>query len=201
MKKLESSENVKIDDMGVHLSPGTPVWVSDSQATSSRCLSTLVRLGKVQISESMKSRAFRGSKEKVPNKVQPTMPAAGHFTVSVPVAVQSSILTNPQPSVDIEHLAKTTARLTVSEVIKHLDIEGRVENAVKKAMATAVFVVPSGSPQVQVRGPQGPEEPIFIPTGIVKSGPSEISVQSSVSESGGLGDAAKALKSLKTKKS
>ncbi len=209
MKKLESSETVKVDDLGVLLSPGTPVWISDAQARDSRCLSTLIRLGKVHVSDSMRSKAFRDTRERTSRRPA-ALPAVGSFSVEVPLPslshVPQSAVSSPAPKIDVEQIAKTAARVTVSEVMQRIDIEGRVENAVKKAMASAVFVSPSGSSllQTQVKSSQafsGPEEPIFIPTGIVKSDTAEISVQSSASDSGGLDDAAKALKALKKKKS
>ena len=84
------------------------------------------------------------------------------------------------------------------------DIEGleeRVAAVVEKAMRDRPVVVAGSAAAAPGTAPGGPEEPVFIPTGIVsKDSTDVISVQSNASDSGGLGDAAAALKKLRKEK-
>jgi hypothetical protein len=71
----------------------------------------------------------------------------------------------------------------------------QLEKALAKALAGVQI---SGGGRLQVtREVSAPEEPLFIPTGIVKESPEELDVQSSSTKDTTLKSAASALKALK----
>ncbi len=68
------------------------------------------------------------------------------------------------------------------------------ETKIQRAVAAALSSQGMGGTNV---ASAGPEEPVFIPTGIVQDDASELDINSSTSSSGGLDEAAKALKALR----
>tara|TARA_B100001094_G_C18163506_1_gene790683 strand:+ start:173 stop:529 length:357 start_codon:yes stop_codon:yes gene_type:complete len=74
------------------------------------------------------------------------------------------------------------------------DLDTRIEQAVSRALGSVSLTAPSGS-TTTARG--GPDEPVYIPSGIVKNDSEALSVESDSAQSGGLDDAASALKVLR----
>lgn len=74
------------------------------------------------------------------------------------------------------------------------DLDTRIEQAVSRALGSVSLTASSGS-TTTARG--GPDEPVYIPSGIVKNDSEALSVESDSAQSGGLDDAASALKALR----
>ena len=79
-------------------------------------------------------------------------------------------------------------------------IEERLESVLRGFIAAAPAATPGAPAQVVQRAPAGPEEPMFIPKGIVGSNSADLGIQSEESEGGDLGEAAAALKRLRENK-
>jgi hypothetical protein len=74
------------------------------------------------------------------------------------------------------------------------DLEAKIQRAVAAALAAQGGNIGAGGSSHTFGGP---EEPVFIPTGIVQDDASELKVSSTTSSSGDLDDAAKALRALR----
>jgi len=80
------------------------------------------------------------------------------------------------------------------------DFEARIEQAMARALGSVQIGHIAGT-DGKAAPTDGPDEPVFIPTGIVKADAESLDVQSKSSEDdGGLDDAASALKALRNRK-
>ena len=77
------------------------------------------------------------------------------------------------------------------------NLDSRIEQAVARALGNVSFAAPSGAAPINDPTPTGPDEPMFIPKGIVKDDAESLTVKSDSTQSGGLDDAASALKALR----
>ena len=78
------------------------------------------------------------------------------------------------------------------------DLDLRIEQAVARALGSVSFTGPATS---SLKPTTGPDEPLFIPTGIVKDTVESLTIKSDSSKSEDLDGAASALKALRTGKS
>jgi len=81
------------------------------------------------------------------------------------------------------------------------DLDNRIEQAVARALGNVSFAAPSGTAPINDSTSRGPDEPLFIPKGIVKDDAESLTVKSDSTKSEDLDDAASALKALRKGKS
>jgi hypothetical protein len=197
--------------------PGVPVWITWEQRQASTCLRKLEALGHVRVSQGDRAREERDP---------PTRPVAQHVRLSRPIqrspAPPPPEATYTKEQVDrmVEEAASKASKKTADAILGQLQsllpsaspvpppssaevdvhrLEERVEAAVAKALAKSpvTATVPGSSP----KRPSGPEEPVFIPTGIVSADDNtELTIGTESSEDEGLSDAAAQLKKLRGKK-
>jgi hypothetical protein len=204
--KLESKgKRVRVADLGVTLMPGQAVWVSAQAAKNSACLAQLVRIGKVSVSYGERckvskvpyragrlSRPRKGGLQKAltnqqPPKAGPTAPEVDKIAASA-----AEIAATKAAESAIAALLPAIQSLQAGTSPSMEDIERSIQRAVRAAVGT----VPKESrPHIQ-----GPDEPVYIPTGIVRDDADELDVSSSESESEGLDEAAAALRALRKRK-
>jgi hypothetical protein len=210
--RIESNEPVFIADLKLTVAPGTPTWVDMDVAKGSMCLAQLVRLGKLKVSTGKRCAMskdpprvpYRAGRMSRPNKggmqkpfgstaVPPSPPptAAGMSQkdaedLATKAATQAAALVAEQVVQQVIQQVTLAAPTTSSD-----DLEERIARAVASALAAHGGAV-SGK-----QTSRGPEEPLFIPTGIVQDDASELKVSSATASSGGLDEAAKALKALR----
>lgn len=208
---------VFIQDLNLLVLRGTPQWVTEEQYQKSIVLRELVRRGDLTASRRSRSRVSKPpQKPRVhsarlsrPSKVQRKMPL-----------VEKVELTPEQLKELLDKTAKDAAASAISALAPMLNavlenqkaaqaapaqapdletLEDRVAAVVERAIANLPASKGGGSTLPgQVHAAAGPEEPVYIPTGIVpKDSKGVISVQSNASDSGDLGDAAAALKKLR----
>jgi hypothetical protein len=203
--RIESTEPIFIADLKLRINPGTPTWVETDVASSSMCLAQLVRIGKLKVSTGKRC-AVSKDPTRVPYRAgRMSRPAKGGMqkpfgNAAPPPKPQAAGMT-PQEAADLASQAATKAAALVANTVvqqvlqqvapaTHEDLEAKIQRAVAAALASQGG---QGSNPVSA----GPEEPIFIPTGIVQEDASELNINSSTSSSGGLDEAAKALKALR----
>ncbi len=217
--RVDADKPTPIEDLGITVGPG-PVWIEQEDFKRSTCLQTLIRLGKVRVSSSQRCRVSQDppNKPKVhtvglsrPSKV-PRHNTVHHTTKEVVregvTAEQAQAMVNKAAADGAaQAIAAMTAQL--QGIIGQANqpaaaLEQVVEQAVSQALASAQIT--RTGPALTGDGPDlvvnGPEEPLFIPTGIVRSDTENLTVKSdSSADAGGLDDAASALKALRKKKS
>lgn len=194
MIRIETIKNspVHIADLGITVYPGHAEWVQDSKVVSSECLTALARSGHLRVSH--------GERCRVSNK-----PSTVHsVAMSRPGSVQRTTSSAPTPTAadQVDALAKmlkgaiTEATKSAVESASKQDLERMIERAVAKALANAVVsspIVSVGRQEITV----GPEEPVYIPSGIVEEGTVEMQTTSGTSDNSGLDEATQSLKALK----
>lgn len=202
--KLESrGKRVRVADLGVTLMPGQAVWVSTDAARGSACLAQLVRIGQASVSYGERCKV-----SKVPYR-------AGRMTRPRKGGMQPA-LTNqksgaPDPRVDkiAEKAAESAATKAAESAIAALlpaiqalqkgtgpsmeDIELSIQRAVNAALGNVGGNTPK-APTI------GPDEPVYIPTGIVRDDADSLDVLSSESASEGFDESAAALRALRKRK-
>jgi hypothetical protein len=203
--RLESKgRRVRVADLGVTLMPGQPVWVSAEAARGSACLAQLVRIGQASVSYGERCKV-----SKVPYRAgRMSRPRKGGLQ---PALTNQKGNTTPDPRVDkiAENAAELAAAKAAESAIAALlpaiqalqtgtapsmeDIELRIQRAVSAAVGN----VGGSTPRVPTIGP---DEPVYIPTGIVRDDADALDVSSSESESEGLDEAAAALRALRKRK-
>lgn len=223
--RVDADKPTPIQDLGITVGPGS-VWVEQEDLNRSTCLQALIRLGQVRVSSNPRCRVSKDPpKAKIhtvgmsrPSKVprsQTVHKTTHHKTTEVVkegvTAEQAQDMVNKAASnaaaqaiaAMTEQMQNFIAQSSVGEAKP--GIEQIVQQAVSQALQSAQIARPvsttlSGSGDVLVVN--GPEEPLFIPTGIVRADTESLEVQSeSSADAGGLDDAATALKALRKKKS
>ena len=204
--RIESTEPIFIADLKLRINPGTPTWVEMDVASRSMCLAQLVRIGKLKVSIGKRCAVskdptrvpYRAGRMSRPNKGGMQKP----FGSAAPPAPkpQATGMTPQEATALAEQAATKAAALVATTVVQQVlqqvasapqdDLEAKIQRAVAAALASQGVQGSSGLAA-------GPEEPIFIPTGIVQEDASELNINSSTSSSGGLDEAAKALKALR----
>jgi hypothetical protein len=197
-----------IEDLGVRVYPGSPVWVSVPQARASACLAQLTRLGKVTVSFRKRCKvskdpprrpiAIAGALSR-PRKAGLQKPF-GKPGQDIQKAAQQAGMTPEEVANLVQAAAAAAAQQAAAAVVGQInaardisDVEARLQRTIEKALQAQ----PRGSTNTS----SGPEEPVYIPTGIVRDDlDSEVQVQAAASKSGELDDAAKALKALRQRK-
>ena len=206
--RVDANKPVYVQDLGITIGPG-PVWIESEDFRKSTCLQALIRLGKVQVSSSPRCRVSQDPPKKPmvhtvamsrPSKVSRHR-VTHHTTTEV---VKEGI--DPEQAKDmVNKAAKEASEAAVAAVLELLpqgeglgDIDIRIEQAITRALG-AVKMVTSGVTEDLVVN--GPDDPLFIPTGIVRADTESLTVQSdSSADVEGLDDAASALKALRKRK-
>lgn len=194
--RLESKVRVTVPDLGVTVMPGSPTWVDADAARKSACLIQLVRIGRVSVSFGKRCAV---SKNPYPSRTgRMSRPAKGGM--QKPFGNNESGVSGKGISTDdaeklVADAASRAAQMAAQAVASQ--IKPVTGEEIRKAVLDAMEDAP-GSAGRRVRD-AGPEEPIFIPAGIVKSDASELDVSSVSSESSDLDEAAAALKALRVK--
>ena len=218
--RVDADKPTPIEDLGITVGPG-PVWIEQEDFKRSACLQTLIRLGKVRVSSSQRCRVSQEppNKPKIhtvglsrPSKV-PRHNTVHHTTKEV---VKEGV-TAEQAQAMVEKAATEAAAQAIAAMTSQMQtllanaapsaaptagIEEVVQQAVSQALRTAQIAPASSASSPTDLVVNGPEEPLFIPTGIVRSDTENLTVKSdSSADAGGLDDAASALKALRKKKS
>lgn len=191
------SAPVLIEDMKRWVTPSSPCWMSAEECRGSICLSSLVRMGKLRVTSKKRSVEERVSKPpKSPPppfmrkmQVKRKAPAPQHITMEE----AQQLAAKAAEEAAKKALAAVADRLVApAPVAAPLSAE-QLEQALAKALAGVQFNAREYSrPQTQ-----GPEDPLFIPSGIVKESSEDLDVKSTSSKDSDLGSAASALKALK----
>ena len=210
--RIESKQPIFIEDLKIKVYPGTPVWIEPEVARGSHCLAQLARLGKLKVSQGQRCAVskdpprvpYRAGRMSRPNKGGLQKPFSTHQQ-EAPKPAQAGM--TPQEATQLaEQAAAKAAAMVADKVVQQVvssvapvatpqnndDLEAKIQRAVAAALAAQGT---GGGTAGNTFG--GPEEPIFIPTGIVQEDASELKVSSATSSSGDLDDAAKALRALR----
>jgi hypothetical protein len=222
--RVDADKPTPIQDLGITVGPG-PTWIEQADLNRSTCLQALIRLGQVRVSSSPRCRVSKDPPKKAkihtvgqsrPSKVprSQTVHKTTHHTTT---EVVKEGVTAEQAQDMVKKAASDAAAQAIAAMTAQMQnfiaqssvggakpgIEQIVQQAVSQALQSAQIARPlsatlSGSGDVLVVN--GPEEPLFIPTGIVRSDTESLDVQSeSSADAGGLDDAATALKALRKK--
>ena len=204
---------VRIDDLGITVGRDSPVWITSDQFQGSSCVKQLQRMGMVRVVEKERSRVER-SRVRAPKKARKPVPAPRTAppqampTLPVPRPIVQQGMSPKDASALARQVARETAALmlegfqvparTEPDLLSGLEqrLEQRLEQLVHRAAsASSGELVPTRS------GIDGPEEPVFIPEGIVKAdGESpQIKVESESTSDGGLAAASAALRKAQKK--
>jgi hypothetical protein len=223
--RVDADKPTPIQDLGITVGPG-PVWIEQEDLNRSTCLQALIRLGQVRVSSNPRCRVSQDPPKKAkihtvgqsrPSKVprSQTVHKTTHHTTT---EVVKEGVTAEQAQDMVNKAASDAAAQAIAAMTSQMQnfiaqssvgeakpgIEQIVQQAVSQALASAQ-ISHSGSAPLSGSGDlvvNGPQEPLFIPTGIVRSDTESLSVQSdSSADAGGLDDAATALKALRKKKS
>jgi len=204
--RIESTEPIFIEDLKIRVIPGTPTWVEMDVARKSMCLAQLVRIGKLKVSTGKRCAMskdpprvpYRAGRLSRPNKGGMQKPFGNNQAAPKPQAGGMS----PQEAEALAAQAATKAAALVADTVVQQVLQQvapaapqeDLETKIQRAVAAALSSQGMGGTNF---ASAGPEEPVFIPTGIVQDDASELDINSSTSSSGGLDEAAKALKALR----
>ena len=203
--QVEADVRTVVEDLGIVIGPTEPVWLTREELEQSLCLQTLIRLGKATIFKGKESRVTKTPKRSAPSVAlsRPQQVTGRHQ--SQPQAAPTAPGVTPEQAAAIARQAATAA---VEAVLQRLpqpslsDLDGRIERAVHRALDQRGHGVPTPAPSPSGASSRGPEDPVFIPAGIVRDKGEKIthSIESTSSQdSGGVDEAAEALKALKKK--
>ena len=211
--RIESTEKIFIADLKLLVYPGTPTWIDPEVARKSHCLAQLSRLGKLKVSQGQRCAVskdpprvpYRAGRMSRPNKGGMQKPFGGGPN---PPAKPQATGMSPQEAEQLAaNAAAKAAQMVADKVVQQVaqsvgsssapqdDLEAKIQRAVPAALAAQGGS--GGSAGSGGGSYAGPEEPVFIPTGIVQDDASELKVSSTTSSSGDLDDAAKALRALR----
>lgn len=216
--QVEAPAKTPVEDLGIVIGPTEPVWLTREELERSLCLQTLIRLGKATIFKGTESRVAKTPDKKSAPSVALSRPqrVTGRHHVQTPAEAPVTVQgVTPEQAAAIARQAATAA---VEAVLARLpqpapdpapdlsDLDARIEQAVHRALDQRGPVGPASAPgptpaSVKTKG-GGPEEPLFIPSGIVRDTGDKIthSIESTSSQDGGgVDEAAEALKALKKK--
>ena len=191
---------VRIEDLGVVLRLGEELWIDKRD---SLCLRELERLGKVRVSSGRRSRVTRPPpKARSVPSVRMSRPSADgmknpprsqEFTADQ-VRELISRAAAEGASMAVEKIAEKLGRAPAQEVQVSGNLERRIEEIVAQAVRTQ-----AAQPSVVESPSWKPEDPVYVPSNIVKEGFPEMKAPEKTQE-GGVGDAADALKTLRKKR-
>lgn len=203
-----TGDPVEVKDLGIVVGPD-PVWVSRGDLEASDCARALIRIGKIRLSKTPRTRVAR--------KPQPKRPMPPSVVRSRPNGRSAPKKAPPAPQVSLaeaqkmaQRAAEEAAQMAVSalgpmilSVRDNPNLDNRIEDAISRALGSVRFASPSGEGSVgSSPSGSGPAlaEPVYIPSGIVSAESESLKVKSESTEGGGLSDAASALKALRKKK-
>jgi len=209
--RLDADEPVWVEDLGVRVGPG-PIWVDKTAAQASACLQALLKLKKVRQSAGARCRV---------SKDPPKKPAVHSVHLSRNRGLNRHRGQQPPPKIDgltpeeaqkmVAEAAAAAAQQAIASMAPMMQsmmnaaqttpdasaLEDRLEQVVTKVLGNVRMMGGAGG-GTEGEAFGGPEEPLFIPTGIVRDGAESLDVQSESSGGGeGLDDAASALKALR----
>ena len=200
---------VLIEDLALRVHPGTPIWVSVPQARASACLTQLTRLGKVTVSFRKRCKVSKDPPRRPPaiagalsrpRKGGMQKPFGKPGQQDIQKAAQQAGMTPEEVANLVQAAAAAAAQQAAAAVVGQInaardigDVEARLQRTIEKAL--------QAQPGNSTNSSSGPEEPVYIPTGIVRDDlDSEVQVQAAASKSEEVDDAAKALKALRQRK-
>lgn len=209
--RLDADKPVWVEDLGVMVGPG-PVWVDKRAAQASACLQALLKLKKVRQSAGARCRV---------SKDPPKKPPVHSVHLSRNRGLNRHRGQQPPPKIDgltpeeaqkmVAEAATAAARQAIASMAPLMQsmmdaaqatpdasaLEDRLEQVVTKVLGGLRIRGASGG-AAEGESFDGPEEPLFIPTGIVRDSAESLDVQSESSGGGeGLDNAASALKALR----
>lgn len=190
------------------------VWVSRSDLEASDCLRVLIRLGKIRVSSGARSRVSKlppPPKRRLPSAVARSRPGGKGVAATPATAPVTQGVTPEEAQAMANKAAQTAAENAVKMAVAALlpairaiqqnpapaaasDLDLRIEQAVARALGSVSFTGPATS---SLKPTTGPDEPLFIPTGIVKDTVESLTIKSDSSKSEDLDGAASALKALR----
>lgn len=212
--RLEAvGSSVVVADLGITLRLNEVVWVSREDMQASECLRALINLGKVRVSSGTRSRVSKEPpKRRLPTAIKRSRPN-GRAPAPRKEAPPQAALTPQEAKLMADRAAKQAADKAVAAVSGQFramlegmsapsteGIEGVVARAVSQALAgVSVNRTHQNSPSSEIEDliAGGPEEPLFIPSGIVKDSTENLSLKSDSSQGAELDSAADALKALR----
>lgn len=211
--ETDRTEPVPIPDIKIVVSAQVPVWITWEQKRASTCLRRLEALGHVRVSQSERSR-----EEKPPGRPRaqhvrlsrprhttppPPPPPEQTFTkadMEAAVAQAAAKASQQTAAMFMEQMkALMPATAPAAAVPASVDASA-IQAAVEKALENKVVAAPSGSSSSSRSTPRDPDEPLFIPTGIVGDDETELTIEAESTEDAGLADAAAQLKKLRKQK-
>lgn len=209
--ETDRPDPVPIEDLKIVVSSSVPVWITWDQRRASTCLRRLEALGHVRVSQGERSR-----EEKPPQR-----PRAQHVRLSrpqrrapaTPAASPEQTFTKADLDAAVAEAAAKASQQTAAMLMEQMkalmpqaapapasvDAE-TIQVAVEKALENKALVAPSGSVAAHKSPSRAPDEPLFIPTGIVGNDDTELTIEAESTEDAGLADAAAQLKKLRKSK-
>ena len=220
MWKVEAQRRTPIEDLDLVVMPNRPLYLTEDQKSRSICLARLTSLGHVRVSFEERSRLSKDppkTRAAMARMSRPgTAKARGKVTTRPSVAAPPAESLTPAQAQELaKKAAEEAAKQAVAALMPALQgilaaqqgdktedstLDSRIEQAVTRALQAASIqpaapVVASGAAPVRA-----PDEPLFIPSGIVKEGAdADLQIQAEESTAD-LEAAAKALKNLRRKK-
>lgn len=205
-----TTSSVLIEDLGKWVHPHSPLWVSAKELQSSICIAKLKKMGRLRVTSKTRSQEVRVS-NKPPKPPPPPFMALSRPRRGTPKKpTQMSVAEAQKLAIQAaEEAAQKAAQQALEGVLGNLPqpapaspsiSPAQLEEALTKVLAS-VQLAPAASPgNTTAPVSAGPEEPVYIPKGIVTESATDLDIQSSSSEDSSLGSAASALKALKGKK-
>ena len=206
--RLDADQPVWVEDLGVTVGPG-PVWVDPRAAQASACLQALLKLKKVRQSAGARCRVSKDPPKKAPvHSVHLSRNRGLNRHRGQHPPPKGDGLTPEEAQKMVSDAAEAAAQQAIASLAPMMQsmmnsvqttpdasaLEARLEQVVTKVLG-GIRVSGSGGGDNSFGGP---DEPLYIPTGIVRDGAESLDVQSESSEGGeGLDDAASALKALR----
>lgn len=205
------AERAEVPDLGLSLRRGQVVWVPPNSLAESTCLRALRDIRAVSVVSAQRCSNMRNPPPPVfrlPRKRAP------QERVKAPTVAQSSLSTE-EIDARIEQVVAGAVDKLTDRIIAVLGQQRAApvsttplnEEAISRAVADAVSQALSqqGDGPVRTGGVRslvsGPEEPVYIPSGIVSDGTAtDLQVTAQASDAGDLAGAASALRKSRTRK-
>lgn len=219
MWKVEAQRRTPIEDLNLVVVPNRPLYLTEEQKSRSICLSRLTSLGHVRVSFEERSRLSKDppkTRAAVARMSRPgTAKARGKVTTRPSVAAPPAESLTPAQAQELaKKAAEEAAKQAVAALMPALQgilaaqqgdktedstLDSRIEQAVTRALQAA-SIQPAAPVSPGAAPVRAPDEPLFIPSGIVKEGEgADLQIQAEESTAD-LEAAAKALKNLRRKK-
>ena len=195
-----------IEDLKRWVTPSAPIWLTSEERGRSICITSLEEMGKIRVTCKNRSVEERKRVSKPPKP--PAPPFMRNMAVRRAAPSQPQRITMEEAQKLASKAAEEAAKKAIEGIADRLATPTptpslspqQLEEALSKALAGVQLAAVGGK---KVLGPEvsGPEEPIYIPKGIVTAGSApDLDIQSSSSKDSSLGSAASALKALKGKR-